>query len=132
SITVTPDVEKQPTPRYTVSISWTCDPARTNALVQRVFDEIDFVKTTALRQEGMGSLRQTLKREQDDREQSNGFWLGQIARRYEDGDAANLAAIDHAADRIAALSTDAIHEAAVEYLDTSRYVKITLMPEGKQ
>jgi zinc protease len=131
SITVTPNVQKQPTPTYTVSISWTCDPARTTALVQRVFDEIAFIKTTTLREEGMGSLRQTLKREQDDREQDNGYWLGQIVRRYQDNGGASLGAIDRADDRIASLSTDAIHRAAIEYLDDSRYVKITLMPEGK-
>ena len=38
--------------------------------------------------------------------------LGQIARRYEDGGGGDLAAIDRAADRIAALTTDAIQRAA--------------------
>ncbi len=131
SITVTPSVEKVPTPTYSIQIEWTCDPARTDALVQRVFEEIDFVRNTSLREEGMASLRQTVKRDLDEKRQDNGYWLGQIARKYEDGDAANLAAIDHADDRIAALSTTAIHRAAVDYLDPSRYVKITLMPEVK-
>ncbi len=131
SITVTPTFQKAPSPLYAIRIEWTCDPARTSALVQRVFDEIDFVRTTALRQEGMASLRQTVKRELDDQQQNNGYWLGQIARRYQDGGGGDLAAIDRAADRIAALSTDAIHRAAVEYLDMSRYVKVTLMPEGR-
>jgi zinc protease len=131
SITVTPTFQKAPSPLYAIRIEWTCDPARTSALVQRVFDEIDFVRTTSLRQEGMASLRQTVKRELDDQQQNNGYWLGQIARRYQDGGGGDLAAIDRAADRIAALSTDAIHRAAVEYLDMSRYVKVTLMPEGK-
>ena len=71
-------------------------PARTTALVQRVFDEIDFVRTTALRQEGMASLRQTVKRELDDQQQNNGYWLGQIARRYQDGGGGDIAAIDRA------------------------------------
>ena len=131
SITVTPTFQKAPSPMYAIRIEWTCDPARTTALVQRVFDEIDFVRTTSLRQEGMASLRQTVKRELDDQQQNNGYWLGQIARRYQDGGGGDLAAIDRAADRIAALSTDAIHRAAVDYLDMSRFVKVTLMPEGK-
>jgi len=132
SITVTPTAEKLPTPTYTIRIEWTCDPARTSALVERVFEEIDFIKTTAIREAGMASLRQTLKRDLDDRQQDNGYWLTQIARRYEDGDAANLAAVNQAPDRIDALTTDDIHRAAVEYLDTTRYVRVTLMPEGKE
>ena len=44
SITATPDTEKFPRPEYTVRIEWTCDPARTATLVQRVFEEIEFVQ----------------------------------------------------------------------------------------
>jgi zinc protease len=131
SITVTPTAEKLPTPTYAVRIEWTCDPARTSALVERVFEEIDFIKTTAIREAGMVSLRQTLKRDLDDRQQDNGYWLNQIARRYQDGDSANLAAVNQAPDRIDALTTDAIHKAAMDYFDTTRYVKVILMPEGK-
>ena len=36
--------DKLPKPEYSVRIDWTCDPARTPALVQRVFEEIEFVK----------------------------------------------------------------------------------------
>ena len=38
---------KFPQPEYSVRIEWTCDPARTATLVQRVFDEIAFVKAHA-------------------------------------------------------------------------------------
>ena len=38
--------EKFPKPEYNVRIEWTCDPARTATLVQRVFEEIEFVKAT--------------------------------------------------------------------------------------
>ncbi|HKV99701.1 MAG TPA: insulinase family protein [Vicinamibacterales bacterium] len=131
SITVNPTYQKIPSPMYAIRIEWTCDPARTEALVQRVFDEIAFVRTTSLRQEGMASLRQTVKRELDDQQQNNGYWLGQIARRYSDGGGADLASLDRASDRIAALSTDAIHRAAIDYLDMSRFVRVTLMPESK-
>jgi len=131
SITARPLVRKLPKPTYTIEIDWTCDPARTSALIDRVFQEIDFVKTTAFRPDGMASLRQTLMRELDDRQQDNGYWLTQIARRYEDGDASNIGAIDRAGDQIAALTAEAIHRAAVDYLDLSRVLKVTLMPEGK-
>ena len=35
-----------PRPGIPVRIDWTCDPARTEALVQRVFEEIEYVKKT--------------------------------------------------------------------------------------
>ena len=39
-----PEARKAPKPEYTVRIDWTCDPAQTASLVQRVFDEIEFVQ----------------------------------------------------------------------------------------
>ncbi len=131
SITATPDTEKLPRPQYTVRIEWTCDPARTAAIVERVFEEIAFVKVTALSPGQMGVIRESLLREFETRSQDNGYLLRQISQRYEDGDAANLSAIGNLPGQIAALTGDAIHQAAQTYLDLRNYVKVTLMPEVK-
>ncbi|HEX3704288.1 MAG TPA: insulinase family protein [Vicinamibacterales bacterium] len=131
SITASPGTSKFPRPQYSVRIDWTCDPAQTATLVQRVFDEIAFVKTTALSAEQVGLIREGLVREFERNSQDNGYLLNQFARRYEDGDAANVAAIDNLPDRIAALTGDAIQQAAQTYLNTGNYVKVTLTPETK-
>ena len=46
SIEVSPEARKAPKPEYSVRIDWTSDPAQTASLVQRVFDEIEFVRRT--------------------------------------------------------------------------------------
>src|SRR5207302_389234 len=84
SITVSPEMEKFPRPQYSVRIDWTCDPARTATLVQRVFEEIAFVRSTALSAEGVGGVREALQREYDRNIEENGYLLNQIVRRYED------------------------------------------------
>src|SRR6202035_738213 len=63
SITVTPDTAKSPRPEYSLRIDWTCDPARTATLVQRVFEELEFLKATRLSPEQMALLRTALVRE---------------------------------------------------------------------
>jgi zinc protease len=131
SITATPDTEKFPRPEYRMRIDWTCDPERTALLVQRVFEEIAFVKTTPLSQDQVALIREGLLREFERNSQDNGYLLNQISRRYEDGDAADVAAVDNLPARIAALTGDAIRLAAQTYLDTGNYVKVTLMPETK-
>ena len=131
SITATPDTAKFPRSEYRLRIDWTCDPARTAALVQRVFEEIEFVKATPLAPFQMDLLRGGLLREFEANSQENGYLLDAISRRYEDGDAADLAAIANMPEQIAALTADAIQRAAQTYLNTGRYVKITLMPESK-
>ena len=131
SITVAPDAKKFPRPEYTVRIDWACDPARAATLTQRVFDEIRFVKTTPLSSDQVRRIRETLLREFETSSQENGYLLNQIARRYQDGDAANVAAVTKLPEQIAALTGSAILQAAQTYLNTGNYVRVTLMPETK-
>ena len=122
---------KTPRPEYRLRIEWTCDPQRTAALVERVFEEIGFVKTTRLSAEQMNRLREGLVRDYEANSQDNRYVLDQIARRYEDGEVSGLGEIDEVPTRIAALTSAAIQQAAQTYLDTGNYVKVTLMPEAK-
>ena len=131
SITATPSAQRFPRPEYRVRIDWTCDPARMDTLVQRVFEEIEFVRTTALSQDQVGLVRAALLREFEVNSQDNGYLLNQISGRYEDGEAADVAAVLNVPAQITALTGEAIHQAARTYLDTRNYVKVTLKPEKK-
>ncbi|MEO8484025.1 MAG: insulinase family protein [Acidobacteriota bacterium] len=131
SITAEPAMEKSPMPEYSVRIEWTCDPARTATLVQRVFQEIEFVKNVRFSPSQVALIRESLLREFEKNSQDNGFLLNQIARSYEDGDAAGVGGVERVPERIAALTAEAIQSAAQTYLNTANYVKVTLMPEAK-
>jgi zinc protease len=131
SITVTPDTDKYPRPEYRVRIDWTCDPARTASLVQRVFAEIAFVKGTLLTPGQMGRIREILLRDFEKNSQDNGYLLNLIAGRYADGEAADVAGALNVPGQVSALSGYAVQRAAQTYLDTGRYVRVTLMPETK-
>ena len=131
SITADQRTQRVPRPEYTIRIEWACDPARTTALVQRVFDEIRFVKDTSFTPEQVGRIRAALLRDFEQDSQDNGYLLNQIVRRYADGDAARIAAVLDVPDQIAALTGEAIQQAARTYLDNENYVKVTLMPETK-
>jgi zinc protease len=131
SIDAAPEMRKFPRPEYSVRIEWTCDPARTAALVQRVFEEIEYVRNTSYSRGQMTLIREALVREFERNGEENGYLLNEISRRYEDGDAESVAAVANLPDRIAALTGDAIQQAARTYLNPANYVKITRVPEGK-
>jgi zinc protease len=130
SITATPNADKYPRPQYSVQIEWTCDPARTASLVQRVFEEIEAVKTTLLSPDQVTLMREGLLREFESNSQDNGYLLNLISRHYEDHDVANIAP-DSVPAQIATLTGHAIQRAAQTYLNTNNYVKVTRMPETK-
>jgi len=129
SITADPGFEKFPRPQYVVQIDWTCDPAQADALVRRVFDEIASLKTRPLSATQMAFVHENLLRDFERNSQDNRYFLNEIARRYKNGDTANLAAITNVPDRIKMLTSAEVYEAAQVYLDTDRYVKVILMPE---
>jgi zinc protease len=131
AVTVEPDAEKYPRPLYTVRIDWTCDPARTAELVRHVFDDIARLKATPLSAGQVVRIRESLLREFEGSSQSNGYLLTQIARRYEDGQAADLEPLVHMPGQIAALSGEDIQRAAQAWLDTGNYVKVILVPETR-
>ncbi len=131
SITAAPDAIRFPRPEYRVRIEWTCDPTRVDALVQRVFQEIDFVKSTRIGTAQMGRVRETLRREYEANSQDNRYLLNQISQAYEDGDGSDLPAVLNVPEQIQGLSGDAVQQAAQTYLDMTRYVKVVLMPEKK-
>ena len=131
SIEVNPESDKLPRPEFNVRIEWTCDPSQTTSLVKRVFDEINFVRTTTFSPGQVGRIKDVLQREFERSSQDNAYLLNQISRRYEEGDGPNVASAVDSSRAIAALTGEAIHQAAQTYLDPKNYVKVTLMPQGK-
>jgi zinc protease len=131
SIEVEPLMQKTPRPEYSVRIAWACDPARVDSLVERVFEEIAFVKRTPLSVNQVSRIRTALRNDYDDDSQNNGYLLNQITRRYEDRDPDGVANVFNMPDQIATLSGNAIQQAAQTYLNTGNYVKVVLMPETK-
>src|SRR5688572_7948087 len=129
SIEVEPLTQKYPKPEYTVRISWACDPARVETLVQRVFDEIAFIKRSSGLQ--MDRIRTALGRDYDENSQNNGYLLNQIVRRYEEGNPEGVAGVFNVPAQIGALTAAQIQQAAQMYLNTDNYVRVTLMPETK-
>ena len=76
----------------------------------------------------MGLIRETLVHEYDTNKEDNGYLLSQIAQAYDDGDGSDVGAVLNVPDQIKSLTGDALLRAAQMYLDTGKYVKVTLMP----
>jgi len=130
AISADPAARKVPRPQFTLAIDWTCDPARTNDLVKRVYQEVEKLRTEPLSAAQMSIVRDLLTRETERAADDNGYFLDRIAGRYADGEAADLASALDPQKQIDALNAAEIQQAAKSYLDMSRYVKVVLMPEG--
>jgi zinc protease len=132
AISADSETGRNPRPEYRVTINWTCDPPQVENLVQRVFREVAAVRNTPLTNDQLVRLRDFLQRDLDRASQDNGFLLGQLLRHYENGEPITRDVVSEQAADIAALTRDAVAQAAVKYLDPARYVRVTLMPAAGQ
>jgi zinc protease len=126
-VSVEPDYTKRPDEEYRLTISFACDPARTEDLVKALFQVVDDFKTNGPSEGQLSDVRAAGLRDLEIDSQQNNFVLRQLAYAYEYGeDLPDLAKIRASYDQ---LTSSVIRDAAKTYLDTSRYVKVILMPE---
>jgi zinc protease len=128
SISATLATQKFPRPQYAVRIEWTCDPAQTDALVKRVFQEIAFVRDLRLSPRQLTLVREGVMRDYQRDSQNNGYLLNAIAREYEENGGKNVADIEHFSDQLASLTSAEISEAAQTYLKADNSVIIIQRP----
>jgi zinc protease len=116
-----------PVPEYSVLIQFGSDPARVDALMARVFQEIEALKTDGPSPQQVAEVKLALQRDFETSSRTNSFLLSQIVAKYEAGeDVEGLWDVPKYYDK---LDAAAIREAAKKYLDKSNYVRVTLKPQ---
>jgi len=127
-VSVEPDFSKLPTEEYRVSISFACDPARTQDLIKALFDVVEQFRTSGPSPGQVSDVQAALRRDLETDSRQNGHLLNQLAYAYqyneEVPDPAKLRALYDE------LSASLLRDAARTYLDTKRYVKVVLVPEA--
>jgi zinc protease len=128
-ITVSPTYERVPNQSYAIDIDFGSAPDRTEALVKRVFEEIEKLKNEGPTEQQLADQKETLLRDFERNSKLNNYLVNQIAFRYEAGD--DPATLWLIPDFYRKLDKAAIQAAAKAYLNTNRYVEVMLFPEKK-
>jgi zinc protease len=126
-VSVATQFEQRPSGTYRVTISFACDPARLDSLVAALFREVEQFKRTGPSVGQVADQRLALARDLETNSRSNSYLLNQLTYKYQYGeDPAEVFRLQQFYDQI---TPAAIRDAAQMYLNTSRYVKVTLLPE---
>jgi zinc protease len=126
-VNVTPSYTKRPTGEYRISITFACDPARTEALVKTAFQVIEDFKRLGPGLGQVADTRSTLVRELETNVASNTYLLNRILFKYEYGE--DVREVFNMRPFYDQVTVPAVRDAAREYLNTGRYVEVTLVPE---
>lgn len=118
---------KIPEARYSVTVEFGCEPARTEELVKALFREIEALRASPPTAKEVSDAREGLLRQHETDLAQNSRLVAQLAERYRVGD--DIAEFFSLPVEYDALTPEAIHEAARRCLDLRNYVRVTLMPE---
>ena len=128
-INATPSYQRNPNPEYAITISFGSAPDRTEALIKRVFEEIEAFKTNGPTEQQLSDEKETLLREFETNSKQNSYLLSQLSVRYDQGD--DPAGVWMVPDYYKKIDKAMLQEAAKTYLNTKRYVEVMLFPEKK-
>ncbi len=128
-VSVEPSFVKRPAEEYRLTISFACDPARTDALVRAAFQVVDQFKMLGPSSSQVTDTRTALRRDFESNSQRNEYLLNRLLFKYEYGE--NVADVFNMQPYYDQVTAAALRDAARMYLNTNRYVKVTLQPETK-
>jgi zinc protease len=129
SINASPSYERVPNPAYSITIQFGSSPDRTEALIKRVFQEIEALKTNGPTDQQVADEKEILMRDFETSSKQNVYLLNQLLARQDNGE--DLAGLWSIPDYYKKLDKAMIQEAAKNYLNMNRYVEVMLFPEKK-
>jgi len=128
SVSARGSLSKYPKAEYQFEIQFGSAPDKADLLWKTVTAVIDSVKQNGATAAELQKVREQQLRAQEVSLKENGYWVGNIAARLENGeDPRGLAT--YTKDFIEKLTSEQIRDAARRYLDMSRYAKFVLLPE---
>ncbi|MFT3694759.1 MAG: insulinase family protein [Kofleriaceae bacterium] len=120
-------LEREPKPRHTFEVSFTCDPANVDKLQAATLAEIAQIAKAGIGDDYLAKVREQLRREHETEVKENAYWIGMIHEVYWfDDDFAKLANIDAA---IARVTSDNVKAAASHFFDPKKLVVGIMVPK---
>ena len=116
-----------PKQNYKVTISFGCDPGRTEELTNTIFQVIDSLKAFGPEEIYITKVKETQLRSYETNLKENTYWLRALQNYYFSGQDPEL--ILKYPDLVTTLSSEKIRMAVSQYLNKNNFVQVLLLPE---
>ena len=115
-------------PSYRFTIGFGSAPERLEALTAAALAQIDSLKKFGTTSEYLNKVKEAAFRSRETALKQNGYWLSQITTFDQSG--WPLAEIPNGERLISSLTIQDLQKAAIKYLRTDNYVRVSLYPEN--
>jgi zinc protease len=119
-------ISRGPHMERTFTISFGCDPTRTDELIAAAQKDIEAVKKDGVSQDTLDKLKAQFTREREVQLKSNGFWSGWLESSYRFGDDPKI--ILDPSPMLARMTVDNVKAAAKRFLDGKQLYQSVLLP----
>ena len=126
ALAVSAEGERDPKPRYAISIDFGSAPERQEALTKALFAQLDTLERKGPSAETLAKVKEADVRSRETSLRQNPYWLSQLVTFDRLG--WPLAEIPAGDRLISALDAKTVQDAARRYLNDERYVKVVLLP----
>ncbi len=131
SVSAAAGYEKFPRQEYSFTVGFGSSPARAEELSKRVFAEIEAFRNGGPTEKQVADAKEGFIRDFETQIKTNGYLLQQVSVKYQFGEENELAVLFDLPAWYARVTVASVQAAAKQYLNTQRYVKVTLMPEKR-
>jgi zinc protease len=122
------NMSKEPTPEYSLNVTFGCSPDRVQELTDAVMLEIKTIMSEKPDQVNVDKVKESQRREREINMQKNSYWLNSLAVYYqEDRELGDFMKFEELIDDF---SAKAAQKAANTYFDLDNMIQVTLYPEN--
>jgi zinc protease len=119
--------EQYPKQTYDITISFGCAPDRVDTLRKAALLEIEKVKKEGCEDKNLVKIKETFRRDREDKLKDNQFWLASITDMYRNKE--DLVELNEYNAFVEALNGAMFKELASQYFDMNNYATFILLPE---
>jgi len=120
------DVRRYPKDQYSIAISWSCDPANSEKLVQTVFEEINNLKTKSTDLLTLNKIKEQYILQRKNAEKENDYWMSVLRSNIKSNEP--IRSYKEYKEFIQSITQEDIQKAAIKYFNTLNYIKYEFMP----
>jgi zinc protease len=118
---------KLPQSGYLVAIEFTCAPQNVDKLIVAVHDELGKLKTGGVSEDDVSKFKAEQVRMRETQLQTNGLWQGWLTYVLQNNEP--FTGVLKLKERLTAVTTQSVQQAAQQFLNDKNYIRLVLMPE---
>jgi len=122
--------EQYPEPNYDLIIFFGCNPKTTEKLTKAVFRIMKDIQKKGPQSVDLTKAREAMIRKRETDLEKNEFWLSYLENAYFNGD--DPLKINTYTERVNAITTEDVKQAAQKFFNLDHYVRVVLKPEPKK